>query len=330
MMKSPLSRLIFKIAIGLAVGFGLLWLALGQVKGEEVWNVASKIDFRWVAIAMCSYAMALFLRIVRWSTILNAVVQLRLSQVAVTLLVGYAANSVLPARLGELFRADFCRREYHVPRSTVLGTIAIERLTDGIIVLAALLIGIVAVHADAETTATLRSVMLAGTMLFGAAGLGLYLIGSGWSPILFDKVPHLSDRLHAFHASLGLLRTFRMLLVLFESVIIWLFEGSALWAILKACGVDLSVAQTSLVVGVVSLSTLLPSPPGFLGTMQFAFVLAIGAFGYPASQGLVAATATQLFLLLPMIFVGLTILAWRYLARTIATHKAERKSLAPQ
>jgi uncharacterized protein (TIRG00374 family) len=295
-----------------------------------VWKVASTIDFRWVGLAMCFYAAALFCRIVRWKTVLSAVVPLYLSRVAVALLTGYAANAVLPARLGELFRADFCRREYGTPRSTVLGTIAIERLTDGIIVLTALLIGLIAVHTDANTTATLKSVMIAGVVLFGAAGLGLYLIGSDWSPALFAKVPRLSNHLNAFHASLQLLRKPKIFLVLLGSVIIWCFEGGALWAMLNACGVDLGVAQVCLVIGLVSLSTLLPSPPGFLGTMQFAFVIATTALGYSASQGLVAATATQLFLLIPMILVGSTLLTWRYVARTIATHKAERQSLAPQ
>ncbi len=64
-------------------------------------------------------------------------------QAAVALVVGCAVNSLLPARLGELFRADFCKRQYGVKRSLVLGTIAIERLMDGIFVVTALVIGIV-------------------------------------------------------------------------------------------------------------------------------------------------------------------------------------------
>jgi hypothetical protein len=47
-----------------------------------------------------------------------------------------------------------------------------------------------------------------------------------------------------------------------------------------------------LVVGVVSLSTLLPSPPGFLGTLQFAFAITVSMFRYFWSQGITAATVT--------------------------------------
>ena len=64
----------------------------------------------------------------------------------------------------------------------------------------------------------------------------------------------------------------------------------------------------SLILGVVSLSMLLPSPPGFVGTMQFAYVIAVQAFGYSSYQGIVAATANQILLIGSMVVVGLVLL----------------------
>jgi uncharacterized membrane protein YbhN (UPF0104 family) len=52
-----------------------------------------------------------------------------------------------------------------------------------------------------------------------------------------------------------------------------------------------------------SLSTLIPTAPGFLGTFQFVFAQVFALFGYPASIGVVVATTMQVFC-----FGGVTVL----------------------
>ena len=81
-----------------------------------------------------------------------------------------------------------------------------------------------------------------------------------------------------------------------------------------------------LVIGVVSLSTLLPSPPGFLGTMQFAFAIAVSTFGYSWSQGIAAATVNQVFLLGSMVAIGLALLLAAYSSRVYRDAKLLRPS----
>ena len=83
---------------------------------------------------------------------------------------------------------------------------------------------------------------------------------------------------------------------------------------------------TLLVIGVVSLSTLLPSPPGFLGTLQFAFAIAVSTFGYSWSQGIAAATVTQVFLLGSLVAIGLALLLAAYSSRVYRDAKLLRPS----
>ena len=49
---------------------------------------------------------------------------------------GYLANNVLPARLGELVRAHYLGRRTGVSRSAILGTIVVERVVDTLVVVA--------------------------------------------------------------------------------------------------------------------------------------------------------------------------------------------------
>ena len=66
-----------------------------------------------------------------------------------------------------------------------------------------------------------------------------------------------------------------------------------------------------VLVGLVSLSTLVPSGPAFLGTLQFAYMLAIGFAGGPHAVGIAAATLAQLCLLLPVALIATGILTLR-------------------
>ena len=46
------------------------------------------------------------------------------------LAVGYAANNVLPARLGELVRSHYLGDREGISRTTTLGTVVVERVVD--------------------------------------------------------------------------------------------------------------------------------------------------------------------------------------------------------
>jgi len=333
MIENEPSRAQTKVALqfgaGIAIGAIFLWLTFRGVEISEVSRIFSAISREWIMTAVITYFAALFLRIVRWWLILRQATNLRIHQVAIALLTGYAVNALLPARLGELFRADFCRRQYGASRTVVLGTIMLERFTDGIIVLCALALGIAAVKTDSASLSILQFLLGAGVVVFGALGATLALLGSGrvarFVSGLLERYPFIAARFGALSESMRLVKSRRMVGILLTSVLIWFAEGAAQWCILYACGVSLDVFGMCLVIGVVSLSTLLPSPPGFLGTMQFAFVLSVTTLGYTSPQGLAAALANQIFLLGSMVAVGLTLLLVTYSRRFTATVRANRR-----
>jgi uncharacterized protein (TIRG00374 family) len=311
---------------GVAIGVLLLWLASERVTWTEVAEVLARASYTWIAAALVPYYLALAVRAFRWWLVLRPIVGLSLPQASVALLVGYAVNVLLPVRLGELFRADFCRRQYGVPRTKVLGSIMIERFTDGVTVLVALAIGIAAIGTDSEFAPLVASLISAGSVVFAALGVALYILGSGVAERLTRRIPAVSTRFFALAESLATVRSQRMISVLAASFVVWLFDGAAMWGVLVACGVRLDVLAMCLAVGVVSLSTLLPSPPGFLGTMQFAFAIAASTFGYSWSQGIAAATINQVFLLGSMVVIGLALLLIAYSTRVYRDAKVLRPS----
>ena len=137
MISRPLS-----CAIGLAGAVLFLGLALYQAPPAAVGAVLVRTDPIWLCAALAVYALNLSLRAWRWQVILRPVAELRYPIVARVLLIGYGLNTIMPARLGELFRAEFLRKACGLPRAPALTSIVVERLLDGLAVVLCLGVGL--------------------------------------------------------------------------------------------------------------------------------------------------------------------------------------------
>jgi uncharacterized membrane protein YbhN (UPF0104 family) len=308
-------------AVGLGIGAFALWLALRGVDGQEIRSLLLAVRLEWVDLALGLYAGDLLLRVVRWHALLNQLLPVSRVKVAETLLVGYAFNNLLPARLGELFRANYAKERFGVSRSAALGSIAIERLLDGVIVVVSLAGGLVAVGAsdDASTNGSLGTLLLIS--LAGAGVIGLVLAGVGGVIWVGRSRINLPAPLRRLLVDLdGGLKTpsqAGMIRILTLSVGVWMLEGAALWSVVRAFDIELTLTQLSVLLGAVSLSTLVPTAPGYLGSYQFVFALSLSAFGMASAVGIVAASVTQVFLLGSVTVIGVTMYVLRAVQRLL-------------
>lgn len=300
-------------------GLTLLWFAIDVVTWSDLASVLPGIDWRFVAGAMAVYAVSIAVRMVRWHQLLGGSARLRFGQVANALLIGYAVNNVLPARLGELFRADYLRRRYSVARSAALGTIVVERALDAVLVLSLTLIGLTASDLPGQHEILVTVVQL------GALGLTGILVGVAALVILRDRLPvrlgWLSARLDLFAIAVLNCDLACLTVCLMLSVLIGFLDGVAYLALLSSIGLSAGLLAVALILGVGALSTLLPSAPGYIGSLQFAFVLSFGALGFPTVLGVAAATLTQVFLLGLVTVIGLGLLIASN-ARTASTNRS--------
>ena len=295
-----------QIVVGLACTLFFLALALYRVPLEAVGATIASANPIFIVAAMCVYAVNLSLRAWRWQIILRPVASILYSSVGKALVVGYGLNAIMPARLGELFRAEFVKKNVGLSRASTLSSIVVERLFDGLTVIGCLALGLLL--ATRQDTASLVNVLVIASALFGVILLAaLWLAGPGTSGS-FVRSPRLSAQLMTVRQALHILRTRRIAAVALLTLIIYLPDTLSLWLIVKAVGLQLGLADTLVLLGAVSLSTLLPSGPAFLGPLQFAYALAIEFAGAPAAVGIAAATLDQLCILLPVALIAAGIL----------------------
>jgi len=297
---------IIQIVVGLACTLFFLALALYRVPLEAVAATIASANPICIAAAMSVYAVNLSLRAWRWQIILRPVATIRYSTVARALVVGYGLNAIMPARLGELFRAELLKKDLGLSRTSTLSSIVVERLFDGLTVIGCLGLGLLL--AARQDTAALVNVLVIASAFFGVILLVALCLARPGTSGAFARSPRLSAQLMMVRQALHILRTRRIVAVALLTLIIYLPDTLSVWLIVKAVGLQLGFADTLVLLGAASLSTLLPSGPAFLGTLQFAYALVIEFAGAPRAVGIAAATLDQLFILLPMALIAAGIL----------------------
>ncbi len=93
---------------------------------------------------------------------------------------GYLANNVLPARLGELVRSHYLGDREGMSRATTLGTIVVERVVDTVVLVAIASAAILVLH----VRGIVASAVLVGLGLTGLLVVGLADRARGASPPL--------------------------------------------------------------------------------------------------------------------------------------------------
>ncbi|MBP0003364.1 MAG: flippase-like domain-containing protein [Cyanobacteria bacterium SBC] len=312
-MNSNFSRFLIRGILGFSIGGFFLWLSLRQTNSEEIQQVLSESHVKWLFVALAWYASNMALRVLRWRTLIRGFQNISYAAVTVALLVGYAANNLLPARLGELFRANFTGRHYNLSRSALVGSIFIERVFDGLVVVLCLFVG----QLFLEDRSTLSGLTVASISVFATLFLGSWVLSSNTSTTFFKHLPPVVlSKLQNFQKGLGAIRGQSLKKVIFLSLAIWVLESFALWSVFKAVGLSLEPSEMLLTIGVTSLSTLVPSAPGFVGTYQYSYALSLGLLGYETARGVVAATAFQVFLFGSVTIVGIGLYLYKTFAKS--------------
>ena len=107
------------------------------VDRQELLYALRSADYRFLAPAIALYFLSVYFRSARWKFLLSPVANIPVRRLFPVVVIGYMANNILPARLGELVRAVYlAQREEKIGVPSSIATISVERLYDGLTLLA--------------------------------------------------------------------------------------------------------------------------------------------------------------------------------------------------
>jgi uncharacterized protein (TIRG00374 family) len=279
-----------RAALGLLISVVALVLVIRNVDLQAAWEALRTANPAWIALLVLFVLGDILLRAVRWRVLLAPVARLPYRPVTASLLVGYLANNVLPARLGEIVRSHDLGERTGVSRSTILGTIVIERVVDTMVVvsIAALAILVLSVRGIVASAVLVGFAVTALLVVAIAVGMAAHrLPGANRVRAYLDRWPGIHRslvRLRAGLAVVGNLRT--MLLAVVLSVASWSLTVLAFAAAAQAVGVEPTMGQAALLAAGTNLATAIPAAPGYVGTFELAVVTIAASVGIPADQAL--------------------------------------------
>jgi len=271
-----------RFALGTAATVAFLILFFRQVDLGEAWTEIRKLP-GWTLLASLGLILVnLTAMSVRWGLLLEgAGHSVRFRQLFSTIAMGRAANNVLPARGGDLLRIESLRETNGIPVFITAGTLFAERLMDGVVFAAWILLGALLVGNGGiplYTGIALSTGVTIGVVLCWLAALH----PDGTERFLWRVSRRLPGRWHTrvtraganFVQGLGAFRgARRFLLVLGTSVLSWLADVAMFAVVGHAFGLDLETGAYFLLEGIGNLALAVPTTAAGLGSFDYITLL---------------------------------------------------------
>lgn len=306
--------------LGIAISALFLFLALRGLDLPHIWQVVRNADFLWLLPAVLIYFVDVLVRSIRWRMLMQPVSQIPLSFAFPLTAIGYFGNNIFPARAGELLRPVLMKRRYHIPISTSLATVLVERVFDGVVILGFIVLNLSAFSGTSASTSyisSIHSLAFWATIIF--LGILIIFILAALFPSQAEKTllkvigavlpmrwrKPAADIIRRFLGGLKLFRSPRWsLLVLAASIVAWLLETLTYWLVMRAFPFSASPNALMLMNGVANLATTIPSAPGYIGTFDAPSIALLTALGVKAELAAGYTLVLHATLWLPITLVG--------------------------
>lgn len=290
-------RLVINITLSLAMLAACLWLVWpGEEERQTLRGQLGDLDLLAFAPYLSGYVALLaithFCRAYRWNDLLRPIgAQLSAGRLLAISSVGFMAILALPARLGEFVRPALIRGRGKISASAALGTVAVERVIDGLLVSLFVFATFVAIRGP-ESPGWMMPAAFAALGVFATATVFLafalkwprqtveFAVACTLAPRFSPKLARiLRDKVYNLISGFLVLRDGRSLArFTLWSLGYWGANGLGMWVLAQGFDLDLSVLGAYATMGLVAVGITLPNSPGLVGQFQWFTILGLMLF----------------------------------------------------
>lgn len=270
--------------------FGLLLLVLlfRVVFGDdfdwgEVVRLIGGADPAFLLLSFLAYYATFPLRGLRWSYVLGRTgTRIPLRDASEILFLSWFVNCLVPAKLGDLYRAYLLRANYAASLSRTVGTVFVERIAD-IIVIAALALTAGFWSFRGRSRPEIDLIFVFGFVV--AIGLIVMLVVLRFAGARLDRwLPaRIGEYWAKFHeGSTGALGARGLPVIFAITVAIWLLEGARLYFVIRALAlpeVGLGISASVFVALAAALLTAIPLTPAGFGFVEAGIIGVLALYG---------------------------------------------------
>lgn len=329
----------FRFWASLVVSLVFVALFLRATHPRDLADALEQAEYWWLLPGTGVLFVAIVARCIRWSILMRPVAPMSPAKLFPYAIIGYMANNLLPARAGELVRAYVLGDREGVSKMGTFGTIAVERLFDGVtLVLMLLIAGSIVGFEDGR----LRAIAVASTVLFVVALAGFYILTLNeeraktvihfFLRVLPDRFEHQAETMaDSLVGSLRSVHDWRSLfLVAAFSGIAWTVEAGAYAAIGQGFDMEVGFGHYALLLAAANLAIIIPTFFGGTGPFEWAAKLVLVGGGVADNVAGAYSIVAHGVILVPTTVLGLVLL-WSYGVsfRRIARVEVEEQVIVP-
>jgi hypothetical protein len=301
-------RTLGSIGFGLVLAF-LLFRVVLRVDFGQSFSLIGHAQPGLLLAGLLAYYATFPLRSLRWNLILRRVgTKVPYRDASEILFLSWFVNCVVPAKLGDVYRAYLLRGTYGASISRTVGTIFLERIADVIVIFGlALAAGFWSFRG--RNRPELDALFLAGFAF--AAALVVFIIllrilGHRLTALLPPRVADLYARFH--EGTTGALTPRVIVPVVGLTVVVWILEGVRVYFVIHALDLasllDLRISASIFVALAASLLTAIPLTPAGIGFVQAGIVWALALYGVSNEAGTAVALTDFVLSTLSVIVFG--------------------------
>jgi len=331
--------MIWRLGLGVGVSGVCLYLVLRQVDFAQLWLLVQGLNPVYPLAVSAVLFFSFWIRGWRWALLLGPVGRPGQGGLYLANLVGFGANNLLPARLGELVRALACRRFTGIAATSALATVVLERVLDGMVLLGVLFWAVMSLEPGAQAGAftvealkgagwTLLAVYLGVVALLAGLwrwpGTTVRLVGGLARRVAPSRAHKVEDSLMSFHQGLAAVsRGGSLAAVVGYSLLLWAVFSLNFMVFLPAVGLEPSMRLALFVMAGGALGTLVPAGPGYVGTMQLAVAWALMLAGAPEQKAMAYGLLIWAAHYLPITAAGLAVIWIKGLSLKNLRHESQ-------
>ena len=318
--RKPERRRHWQFWVGAGISVFFLAILFRSMDFAKLLDALRSMDARFLVPAVAATLFSYSTRAYRWKLLLAEEKNASMGNLFAAVSIGYMANNLLPARIGELIRVYVLGEREGIDKGTVFASLVLDRLFDGCAVLCILIATLFTLRLPGEGEGV-RAALVTGGYVTAAAYLAiigfLVLLKKRTSAMLrlAERVlkpfpPAVTAKvmplLGSFIGGVRLSSRLGNLLGLAaSSVVIW---ASAVWPIdllLRSFGIVLPITASLFIMVLLVVAVMIPASPGYIGTYHYACYQALTVFGITGEKALGVALVIHAVNFFPITFLGL-------------------------
>ena len=153
---------------GFVLSLFFLVIFFRKIDLVTIWNSFLSVEYLYVIPLVVFNIFSFWVRAKRWQYLLAPIKKIKISPLFHATAIGFLANNILPARIGELVRAYVLGSKEKISKTSSFATIVVERLFDGFTILLLFLVVILFLPfpPDRSRVFTQHHIKMAGFLSF--------------------------------------------------------------------------------------------------------------------------------------------------------------------